>query len=198
MTEVLTTTRDTRLVLEAGPEGAPFAYDFRTPKVYDAARLREACRDQGARFISVVEIGAVLRLAIRETYHAAGDPEGGERMVSMLDQLEALRDLPGELAEENEADLKRLEETRTALEAVMRDQYEPLDELIFAWRKFHDVYPVEAVRLFLAAADSELGEIADEGLTNEQLGVLRARGHLAALSTRALVILEPPGQAAKN
>ena len=191
------------------------AYAFRTPTLYDTARLERTLTLQRVRRPSLNEFRVAALAGVAALAEAVGNLEEGERQAEAIEAwyptltptdedeidepdleargLELLR-----LETERAAEQRRLYPLVTAIEANLERHWPAYAELV-ADRKYWDaVSRIEIVRLLLVrASGAELARDGDNLLSAAAYKALTRR-HRAQLATFAFGLLAPSETQRKN
>jgi hypothetical protein len=151
-------------------------YVFRTPSVYDEAKMRRLLARQKVRRPSLIELRVAAQAGVAEMAKAVGEAEEGVRQQQLIERwyelLEATDendiDVPdfearaAELAEreaERKRQLAEIYPQIAAIEANLERHFQPYADLIADKNYWDDVSRVDIVRLLLVKV-GKAGEVA--------------------------------------
>lgn len=191
------------------------AYVFRTPDLYDPARMRRLLTRQKARTVLDMELTVAAKIGLTEMAAIAGDPAEGERQVELREEAYALMkpvdedDIDEPDFERRAAIAKQQTATRAArlreiamqvaaINANLERHCTPYAELKADREFWNDVSRIEIVRLLLVSVDGRVLPRDDDGLiTQAEYRVIPAN-HREDLATFAFRLLAPDETQRKN
>ena len=195
-------------------------YLFRTPSVYDEAKMRRLLARQKVRRPGVIEMRVAAQAGVAAMAAATGEPEEGERQKQLIERWYALLDATDEndidepdfearavelAAREGERkrELAEIYPQIAAIEANLERHWQVYADLIADRGYWDDVSRIDVVRLLLVKVGKD-GETPrdlkrDDDYLVDQAEYRRiAKRHRVALATFAFALMSVEETASKN
>lgn len=191
------------------------AYIFRTPDVYDEAKMRRLLARQKVRRPNLIELRVAAQAGVLAMAQATGEAEEGARQKELIEGWYQLIDA----TDENEVDISDFEERAAevavleaqrkaelaeiypqiaAIEANLERHYQPYADLIADRNYWDDVSRIDIVRLLLVkVGDRELPRDDEFLVTREEYRRIPKR-HRQVLATFGFRLMSVEETQSKN
>ncbi|AKM09878.1 hypothetical protein [Croceicoccus naphthovorans] len=190
-------------------------YGFRTPTLYDPAKMRRILGRQKVRRPSATEFRVAALAGLGEMAKVAGETEEGERQQAIVERwYELLKPIDEDDIDEPDfekrAVMKSAQETERlvemtamradvmAIEASLERHWPPYAELVADRDYWDEVSRIEVVRLLLESIHGQSLPHDEDGMLQADIYRSIPPAHRVELATFAFRLMAPEGPQRKN
>ena len=190
-------------------------YQFRSPDIFDQAKIRRSLRQQKVRHPSAAEFRVAALAGVKAMAEIAGEPDEGARQAALVGDWFELQvptdeddiDEPdlvarGEIVAEKEtermASLRAITPEVMAIRANLERHWPDYAALLGDSDYWDDVSKIEVVRLLLVSISGGAVKMPGEDFIAPQIYQSIPVKHRMALATFAFHLLGPDGGTRKN